>query len=87
MEANVITAFGVGIKRKVEAPPACPEGQSADLRGACRKLCDDKTLANESGTCGTPDVMCGAGRTADASGQCVVACKWSPRAKPLRGGS
>ncbi len=75
MEANVILGFGVGIKRKVDAPTACPDGQSADLRGACRKLCDDKTLADEAGNCGPPQVTCAAGQTADASGSCVAACK------------
>ena len=75
MEANVLLAFGVGIKRKVDAPTACPDGQSADLRGACRKVCDDKTLADEAGNCGPPQVTCAGGQTADASGACVVACK------------
>jgi len=75
MEANVIVAIGIGIKRKMDAPAACPDGQSADLRGNCRKLCDDKSLADDAGNCGPPQVTCPAGQTADASGACVVACK------------
>ncbi len=75
MEANVLLGFGLGIKRKVESPAACPAGQSADLRGECKKLCDDKTLADAAGTCGPPQVTCPAGQTADASGACVAACK------------
>jgi hypothetical protein len=75
MEANAILAFGISVKRKTEPPTSCPDGQSADLRGACRKLCDDKTLADEAGNCGPPQVTCATGQTADASGVCVSACK------------
>ncbi len=75
MEANINIALGVGVKRKVEAPATCTPGQSADLRGTCRKVCDDKSLADDAGNCGPPQVTCGAGQTADASGTCVTSCK------------
>lgn len=75
MEANVLVAAAVTIKRKSEAVAPCPSGQSADLGGTCRKICDDKTLADEAGNCGPASVSCPAGQTADAGGACVTACK------------
>ena len=74
MQANVMAAVSVAVGRK-SAAPTCPDGQSADLRGTCKKICDDKSLADDAGNCGPPMVSCPAGQTADAASSCVTACK------------